>query len=267
MPNIIVNERSVTGQAAHPAEADALMHTLAATYKALEPMLCGGALYAHSLVGAGALTDAMSIYEWLKLRHTGPMQVVRFVILDMVTKRPKIDNWLRDHVPAHACQHTTSAGTHDRAFSALAGAAQMHGWLLSIRDCPDFPRGPIEVTYSEQAENLRPCHLEHFVVPDDATAIRRVYEPSDKHKLTTSQTGGVRIAPMDLKPDEAQRALDWARAIPGEKRAFALHDHKLYVFFAHTTLRYHGYLVEDPLEYQSRDADIYNQLLAWGWVQ
>jgi len=71
---------------------------------------------------------------------------------------------------------------------------------------------------------------------------------------------------MDLHAHEAQQILDCARNILNEKRLFALHEQKIYVFFEHTPLHYHGYLVENPREYQSRDALIYNHLRAWGWL-
>lgn len=267
MPNILVNELSAVGQAAHAAAADDLMRELAATYKALEPMLCDGALYSHSMLGGSQLTETMTVYEWLALRHTGAMQIVRLLILDIINKRPKIDNWLRDHAPNHACEHTAGGETISRVFSALAGAAHLEGWLLSIRDSKDFPQGSVQVNYCEVGKNLRPCHIEHFVFATDAAIKRRVYEASDKHKTTPTQNSGVRIAPMDLRAEDAQRVLDNARVIPREKRVFSLHSRKIYVFFEHTPQHYHGYLVENPREYQSRDADIYNQLRAWGWVE
>jgi hypothetical protein len=267
MPNILINELSAVGQAPHAAAADGLMRELATTYKALEPILCGGALYSHSMLGGSQLTETMTVYGWLAQRHAGAMQVVRLLILDIINKRPKIDNWLRDHVPEHTCQHMTSVETTSRVFSALAGAAHMEGWLLSIRDCNAFPQGSVQVDYCEQGESLRPCRLEHFVVSADVTAKRRVYEPNEKHKTTSTQNSGVRIAAMDLRPEEAQRVLDCAQFIPNERRVFSLYGRKIYVFFEHTPQHYHGYLVENPREYQTRDAVIYNQLRDWRWVE
>lgn len=267
MPTIILNELSAAGQAAHAAAADELMRELAASYKALEPMICDGALYTHSALGTGQLTQTMTVYGWLAQRHSGSMQAVRLLILTILNRLPKIDNWLRDNVPAHACQQTTSAGNISREFSALAGAAHKGGWLLSLHGCPDFPQGLVEVDYSEQGTDLRRCQLEHIILQDDLRSKLRVYEANPKHKATPGQNNNVSIAPMDLLPDEAQRVLHCARDIPNEYRLFGLYKGKVYVFFAHTENHYHGYLLENAREYQSRDARIYNQLLAWGWVK
>ncbi|NCC31073.1 MAG: hypothetical protein EOM24_03505 [Chloroflexia bacterium] len=266
MPNLIINELSAVGQAAHPAEVDTLMRDLVETYKLLTTMLCDGRLYGHSLFGIGRLTESMTARDWLTQRHSGSMQDVRRVILIIVNKAPKIDTWLQQHAPGHSCLYRTSAESIDRAFSSLAGAAHMQGWLLSLRNCSDFPFGPVTVEYCEEGEDRRPCQLEHFVSVDDVKATILTYEINPKHKPASSQNSGVRIAPMDLTPDEAQQILNCARRIPGEKRLFAFHQHKIYVFFEHTERCYHGYLLEDPGEYQHRDAIIYNHLLAWGWV-
>lgn len=267
MPNILLNELSAVAQAAYPVHADEYMRDLAATYEALKPISYGGALYRHSTFGTCRLTPSMTVYEWLRRAQTGKMRTVQRLLLEVVTKRPKIDTWLAEHAPHHMCQRRHMGNVVQQAFSSLAGAAHMGGWVLSIRQCIDFPYGPIEVDYSADGTAPRTMVLEHFIEPAEAISRRRIYEASDKHPATPTQNNGVPIAPMDLQPAEAQEALDWAQAIPDEKRIFGRQGHKIYVFFEHTTRHYHGYLLEDPQEYQSRDARIYNHLKSWGWIK
>ena len=248
MPNILLNELSAIGQAAHPVNADEFMHDLAVTYEALKPISYGGVLYRHSTLGSCRITPYMTVYEWLRRSQTGKMRTVQQLLLEVMTKRPKIDAWLAEHAPNHMCQRRHMGNIGHHAFSSLAGAAHMNGWLLSIRHCIDFPCGPIEVGYSADGRGSRMMTIEHFVEPVEAISRRRIYEASDKHQAIPGQNYGVPIAPMDLKPAEAQLVLDWAQIIPGEQRIFSWHERKIYVFFEHTSQHYHGYLVERPQE-------------------
>jgi hypothetical protein len=266
MPDLIINELSAAGQMADVFQIDALMHDLANNYKALNPLLCGGKAYGHSGFGHGRLTQTMTARDWLSMRHSGAMLTVKQLILFIVNKAPKIDTWLQQHAPNHSCRQRINQEMHDRAFSSLAGAAHLEGWLLSLRDCTEFPAGPFEVDYCEEGDATRTCQIEHFVLIEDVQAKLLTYEPNPKHNIVSGQNQGMRISPMDLTDEEAQSILNCARNIPGEKRLFAFHKGKIYIFFEHLERRYHGFLLENPREYQQRDAKIYNQLLAWGWI-
>jgi hypothetical protein len=151
--------------------------------------------------------------------------------------------------------------------TSVAAAAELEGWLVSLRGCIDFPRASVTVRYCRDDNSAEhDIIIIHFIEQFDIYQVHRVYEASDKHKPLASQNSGVYVSPMDLDEREAQKALDRAVSLPGEKRIFAFYNWKIYVFFEHTERHYHGYLVQNAHEYQSRDAKVYNQLLKLGWI-
>lgn len=100
--------------------------------------------------------------------------------------------------------------------------------------------------------------------------IQRVYDvdrQNAKHKPKAMHNGGVEISGMDLNREKAQEALNQAIEMADEDRLFAWYEGALYVFFEHTPLHYHGYRVDNPYEYQHRDANIFNGLCLIGWLK
>ena len=167
----------------------------------------------------------------------------------------------------HRCAHHRGGLLVDVARTSVAAAAALEGWLVSLYGCIDFPRESVTVRYCQDDNSEEhDVIITHFIEQSDIYQVRRVYEASAKHQSGASQNSGVYVSPMDLDQREAQKALDHAVSLPGEKRVFAFYNWKIYVFFEHTERHYHGYLVQNPHEYQSRDAKVYNQLLKLGWI-
>jgi hypothetical protein len=265
MPNILINELSLVGQADHHATADEFMRLLAETYRELEPMLCGGQLYRHSTLGQCLLCPDLSVYEWLRRPQKGEMRAIRNVIQEFLTKRPRIDTLLAEAAPDHICRCIVNDITVECPFSSLAGAAHLAGWLLSLRGCTDFPPGSVEIHYCKEGNQPQALDLQHFIEVAEAQAICRRYESNPKHE--DFSTYGIRGTRMDLKPAEAQRILNCGVQFAGDKRVFAYHNNRIYVFNPHRAEAnlFHGYPVE-PQELRQRQVDIYNQLRALGWV-
>lgn len=267
MPNILINELSLVGQADHPTTADEFMRLLAETYRELEPMLCGGQLYRHSTLGSRHLCPDLSVYEWLRRPQTqkGEMRAISSFILKLVTKQPAIEILLAEAAPDHICQRSVDDTTVECPFSSLAGAAHLAGWLLSLRGCADFPSGSVEVHYCKDGNQPQVRFLQHFIEVAEAQVICRRYEPNPKHE--DFSTYGIRGTLMDLKPAEAQRILNCGVQFADDKRVFAYHNNRIYVFNPHRVEAnlFHGYPVE-PHELRQRQVAIYNRLRACGWV-
>lgn len=265
MQHILINELSVVGQADHLADANDIMRLLAKTYRELEPMRCGGAVFRHSTLGSCQVCPDLSVYEWLKQPHRGEMHAVRQEILEFVTKSPQIDTWLAKNAPDHSCQRTMGNITTPYPFSSLAGAAHLAGWLLSVRDCNDFPAGSVEVHYCEEGDQVRLVSLQHFIEVAEAQSVYRRYESNPKHE--DFATYGVRGTPMDISPVEAQRLLNCGLQFANDRRIFARHNNRIYVFHPHRQEAnlFHGYPV-DPHELRQRQIDIYNQMRVLGWL-
>ena len=270
---ILVNELSVSKQAANDHEAGEIINCLAHMLREL--MKHGDQIGCELAISTSANLANMqllsvgsnSTFHAGLFKRRGPdQQAASGFLQKLLSNRPSTEELLAKHV-RHRCAHHRGGSLVDVARTSVAAAAALVGWLVSLRGCADFPRAPVTVRYcqddnSEEHDDV----ITHFIEQPDIYQVCRVYEASAKHQPVASQNSGVYVSPMDLDQREAQKALDHAVSLPGEKRVFALYNWKIYVFFEHTERHYHGYLVQNPHEYQSRDAKIYSQLLKLGWL-
>lgn len=286
--HVFVNERSVVAQAENWHEAGVILLHLAEVLRALikqgsdskceckilrKDDLGGFDLLVVRSGGTRAIDDDEG--SPLEERWTFQQCVVvalrsgehvadKVFLLTLLTNYPRCEELL-EKMSGHRCHQLQDGTSKDVADTSVAAAAAMSGDLVSLSKCDDFPSGLVKVRYrGSERDDEREADLVNFVVKSDVEKTRRVYEASNKHKSMAHVAGGLRISAMDLLPEQAQAVLDRATAPPREKRLFAVHERRLYVFFQHTTLRFHGYMVEDPEEYQQRDVNIYNYLRAEG---
>jgi hypothetical protein len=208
-----------------------------------------------------------STFHACLFKRRGPdQQAASSFLQKLLRNRPSTEELLAKYV-RHRCAHQRGGSLVDVARTSVAAAAALEGWLVSLRGCIDFPRESVTVRYCrDDNSEEHDVVIIHFIEQYDIYQVRRVYEASDKHKPVASQNSGVHVSPMELDQQEAQKALDHAVSLPDEQRVFALYNRKIYVFFEHTERHYHGYLVQNPREYQNRDGKIYNQLLKRGWI-
>ena len=271
-----INELSVATQAESEHAAGEILGALAETLKTVQQQGTSAGhevkvarscdLSNRRLLAVGLPEGSGSVGDCLRrLRQYD----VRVFLWQMVTNAPHSEELLKDW-PEHFCQRVEgdegNALTDVRGGS-IAAAAALDGALVSLRGCEAFPVGVVLVRYrAQEGGEVCDVRLTNVVETSDVEANRRIYEASKKHQIMPRDAGGVVHSAMDLSPEDAQRVLDRAEALYGEKRLFARHEQRLYVFFEHRTLRFHGYRVDDPDEYQSRDVEIYNHLRRLGWV-
>ncbi|MCG8352985.1 MAG: hypothetical protein MI924_34915 [Chloroflexales bacterium] len=239
------------------------MFRLGESLRALEPMRCDGERYIHSTFATRLLGEKLTVYEWLYGPYQSDLRDIRLLIIVLFRKGPYIDELLAARV--HTCDRTWNNQVVSLANTSVAGAAYCSGCLVSLYGCVDFPTGPVEVLYSEGNAPGRVISIRHIVDSADAQAISRRYEPNPKHDDFPNQ--GVRGTRMDLRPEEAQQVLHCGLQFEDDKRVFAQHNKRIYVFNPHRQEAnlFHGYPV-DSRELRRRQVDIYNRLRNLGWV-
>lgn len=261
MPPVVINELSAVGQAANVYDCDAIMRALAETLRALEPIQCGGTIHTHSSFCNQRLSVNQTVYEWLYGPFRRDLLAIRQLLCKLLRHGPFIDTRLADI--AHTCERTFNGQCMDHAQSSLAGAAHLNGWLISLRQCPSFPPGPVTVSYSEGGGDVKEIDLAHFVNARDVQRVRRIYQPNPKHG--TIPTDGVIGTPMDLSDEEAQRVLDSCVSAPEEKRVCGRYNGRIYVFSPHRLEEnlYHGFPV-DKEELRQHMPQLYKLLFSSG---
>jgi hypothetical protein len=270
---IFVNELSVSKQAANDYEAgdiiNCLAHTLRELIKHGDQIGCEVAISTSANLANMRLLSAGpdSTFHACLFKRRGPdQQAVSGLLQQLLRKRPSTEELLARYAQ-HRCAHHRGGSLVDVARTSVAAAAALEGWLVSLYGCMDFPRELVTVRYCQDDNSAEhDVVIIHFIEQSDIYQVRRVYEASDKHKPVASQNSGVHVSSMELDQREAQKALDRAVSLPDEKRVFSLYNRKIYVFFEHTERHYHGYLVQNPREYQNRDGKIYSQLHKLGWI-
>lgn len=270
---IFFNECSIVGQAPNEYAARILIVNLAEVLRKLIDHL-KKAGQSHSL--ATRQTTSMrwlivdsqrqvSFHNCLFGSYEPDQRIAAALVQQLLTKGPFTEELFNDE--GHCCERQQDRYAVSLTGSSIAAAAARNGWVVSLRDCVEYQRGTLVVTFRSAQGEKDVKELPHFVEPSDLGQIKRVYEHNTKHKTNATENSGVEISSMDLEADIAQQVLDRAVDISGEKRLFARHLGHLYVFFEHTSRHYHGYRVGGPSEYQSRDAKIFNALERLGWVK
>ncbi len=126
--------------------------------------------------------------------------------------------------------------------------------VVSLKGCAAFADVWLRVTYiGDRKEEQRAVW--NVTTADDVQAVRRIFEHNPKHDVARVVEGGISVAAMDLRGEEAQRLLNKAVQLPPphDSRLYARHNGRIYVFPCHDANRraYHGYPVT-PAELRSR---------------
>lgn len=264
--DIYINERSFVGQAREHTLPN-LMDAFAEALGILRKIAPDGEIVIHSSLMARPLSDALSLEDWLfSERYRGDdaddaapasppdpaeerLQALLGVIRTSLISGPWVD-YLLD-ADAYICIY----GEESVEGSAIDGAAQHAGLLLSLGDCPAYPDGLLAVLYERDGAPADLRAIPHFVRPASARACRRRYVPNPKHH--PSRAGG-KVASMeldrayDLFTPEREQALRDRTRDPWETPVQLLLDQaspggkQLYARVSDTTGRRHTYYEFQP---------------------
>ena len=232
--HILVNELSVSKQAANDHEVGDIINCLARMLRELikhgeqtgyEVAISTSANLANmQLLAVGPNS---TFHACLFKRRSLDQQAASSFLQNLLRNRPSTEELLAKYVQ-HRCAHYRNGSLVDVARTSVAAAAELEGWLVSLRGCIDFPRASVTVRYCRDDKSAEhDIIIIHFIEQSDIYQVRRVYEASDKHKPLASQNSGVYVSPMDLDQREAQKVLDHAVSLPGEKRSFAFYYSEL----------------------------------------
>jgi hypothetical protein len=261
MPDVVINELSVTGQAANRFAADDLMRGLGRALQALKRGKDDLKVYTHSDLANKRLhggTGENTVHDWLSGPLGRELQPVRLLLLTYLRRGPFLDLLMGD--APHVCYHTFQNESIDHPLSGLAGAARLRVALLSFAGCTRFPSGPVRVRYGVTDADAIPLALQHFLDDREVDRARRKYEPHTKH--TGGASRGVRGTPMDLSTEDAQAALDQCVSSHDERRVCARFRSKIYVFHPHSLEEnlYHGFPMDES-EVREKMPSLYRLLL------
>lgn len=145
---------------------------------------------------------------------------------------------------------------------------------VSLSEHPRYRDEELNVLYQNDS-TLEERWIWNIAHPDQIIAARRWYDHNAKHPPDADIRDFV--SAMDLPPAEAQRVLDQAVALEGERRVFARYNGFIYIFPCHYQRNpqhptgkslYHGFRVANPRTMRSRMVDVCNQLVRHvGWKE
>jgi hypothetical protein len=271
---IFFNEHSVAGQAQSDYAAGILIYNLADVLRTLSRHVKDSGRDFAPTTSKTTWERALVVtaerqvrfYDSICLRRGVEDQAVRNTLLGLLRRVPFSEELLVGH-EGHRCERHHDTEAVVLSGSSIAAAAALQGWVVSLRDCDEYRRGALVVSFRPADGDAYDVKLPHFIEGDDISQVKRYYEHNPKHKLNATHNNGVDISSMDLHENIAQQVLTQAVEITGETRLFGWHSETIYVFFEHTERHYHGYRVDDPGEYQARDARVFNGLRDLGWVK
>ena len=246
MPDVVINELSVIGQAADRFAADALMCDLGRALQALKRGKSNLQVFTHSDLANKRLHGGVgenTMHDWLGGPYVRELQPIKLLLLTYLRRGPHLDLLMGDD--PHVCYHVFENESTEHPLSGLAGAARFRVALLSLAGCTRFPSGPVKVRYGTSDADAATSDLQHFLSEREVGRARRKYEPHTKH--TGGAARGVRGTPMDLSTEDAQVALDQCVSAPDEKRVCARFLGRIYVFHPHNIDEnlYHGFPMDE----------------------
>lgn len=274
--HLLINERSVVGQAENPYVADLLLLGVVETLTELEPRRISDSddpsadpdrIFSHSSLFFSNLCPQMTIEHLLfeQRAHDDAtlrrLRTARTFLLRNLRSGPYIDTILNGVV--HSCEGYEDGRPVELANTAIAGAIHFDGVLISFQQCINYPSGDLTIRYLTNERNGE-FKIEHYTEVKEVRSRRRRFWPHPKHNRSMP-TYGVKDTPMDLTDEEAEELLN--RGIPIGSRIFGcLAKGKIYVFPRHGANEYHGYPV-DVRELRTRAAAVYSCLRTLGWCE
>lgn len=266
--DIYINERSFVGQT-RSYNLVAAMALFAETIGVLQRIAPGTAIIIHSSLADRQLTDTLTLREWLfsqEYRDAAgeeetPLQALIGVVRAALFNGPHLEDDLDASAYLCCCGDDDDVGG-----SAIDGAAQRGGLLVSFPGCAMYADGPLVAVYEHPGERKDERPVTHFVSAVTARQCRRRYVPNPKHHpgkakgnhspmqldraydlFTAEREQELRDPTRDPWDTEVQRLLD--RATPGGKQLYArVWDpvrrlHVYYEFKDDNMNGFHGYPV------------------------
>ena len=162
---IFVNELSVTGQASNEYIAGELIGNLAEVLQALSRHL-EGAGKPQALTSSATLStmplirtplEEVTFWDCLFKRRAQTQQSVRGLVQKLLTNGPHTEELLAGQV-GHQCKRQRDTHVIPLSGSSIAAAAALQGWVVSLRDCDDYPPETLVVTFDL-------AHSEEYTTP------------------------------------------------------------------------------------------------------
>lgn len=288
MTYIFINAASLVGQAQDLHQAGQLLNTMMETYDDLKKICVQG----HSLYRDEPLENKQivegntfrNVVDFRRKQIDEAQEQQAAAVGDVTPERERFGRFTRDiarcpiavqefghqkfeclleseEVQYKAIGYT--AHFTSTLFEGTAGTAAM----LSMHGCATYSSARIEVLYASDTDfGLR--QVWNLTQRQDVADVRRNYAHNPKHSRATVVDEMI-VSEMDLCGEDAQRLLHRATTLEGERRLFARHNGRVYIFPCHDEARreYHGFPVE-PAEMKRRMRSICDRLYkCFGWEE
>jgi len=171
---ILVNELSVSKQAANDYAAgdiiNCLAHTLRELIKHGDQIGCEIAISTSANLANMRLLSIgpnNTFYACLFKRRGPDQQAVSGFLQKLLRNRPSTEELLAKY-ERHRCAHYKNGLLVDVARTSVAAAAALEGWLVSLRGCSDFPRASVTARYCrDDNSEEHDVVIVHFIEQSD----------------------------------------------------------------------------------------------------
>ncbi len=248
---VLINELSFIGQAKTIYDVPNLMRELMGVIRALEPIRGREPILTHSSFSSRHLAPNYTVHKWASAKTPSPKDIRQFIIV-LATKGPFIDTIL-NNLDRLQCVFNQQ----DVSTNSIAGAAYFSGYLVSLKDAPEFLAERIQVKFGLDGKPHQDLEIINLTEANQVSKLRRRYVVSPKHAR-----GGWGTL-MDLEDEIAQAILDGG--IMSGKHVFGCYSGKFYQFQPDNAGGYHGYPISHhdvPAEVLKKLQDIWNVFIA-----